>query len=129
MEDIYENSSKGIVAANIKRLMRKKGVIASDVCRALEIPNATLSDWTNAKTYPRITHLEKLADYFGVNKAEITEIYIDREDPIYQIARAKTEEGKLLYLWRKADDIDKQTIWNILSRYDEVGASVRSSAG
>lgn len=119
MIDVYENSSKGIVAANIKRLMKKKGVIASDVCRALEIPNATLSDWTNAKTYPRITHLERLAEYFSVGKSEITEIHVDRDDPIMNLARAQTEEGRLLYLWHKADEIDKQTIWNILSRYSD----------
>ena len=119
MPDEYESSSRGIVAGNIKRLMRKKGVIASDVCRALGIPNATFSDWINAKTYPRISQLEKLCEYFNVNKSDIVEIWIDRNDPIYELARKKTEEGRLLYLWSKADDIDKQTVLHVLSRYED----------
>lgn len=118
MPDDYEYSSRGIVASNIKRLMRKKGVIASDVCRALDIPNATFSDWLNAKTYPRIKQLEKLTEYFGVSKSDIVELPVDADDPLLRLARVETEEGKLLYLWRKADMIDRQTIWNILSRYD-----------
>lgn len=93
MQNDYEYSSRGIVAANIKRLMREKGVISSDVCRDLKIPNATFSDWINAKTYPRIHQLENLAAYFGVRKADIVEIYIDRDDPIYMLAKKKTEES------------------------------------
>ena len=118
MTNDYEYSSRGIVAANIKRLMLRKGVIASDVCRALDIPNATFSDWLNAKTYPRIKQLEKLTEYFGVSKSDIVELTIDHEDPILKLSQAETEESRLLYLWHKADEIDRQTIWNILSRYD-----------
>ena len=38
-------------------------------------------------------------------------------------------ELRLLSLYRRADEIDRQTIKNILSRYDEDGASARSSTG
>ena len=121
MPNDYEDSSRGIVAANIKRLMRQKGVIASDVCRALEIPNATLSDWTNAKTYPRISHLEKLAAYFGVSKAEIVELHIDPDDPLLEFARVKPklsgEETELVRCWRLATDEQKQNIAFILRDY------------
>ena len=89
MSNEYEYSSKGIVASNIKRLMRKKGVIASDVCRALGIPNATFSDWINGKTYPRIKQLDKLVEYFGVSKSDIVDIPIDRDDPLLELARVK----------------------------------------
>lgn len=94
MPEEYEYSSKGIVASNIKRLMREKGVIASDVCRALGIPNATFSDWINGKTYPRIKQLEKLADYFEVSKSEIVDIPIDRDDPIYKAAKEETRRRR-----------------------------------
>ena len=32
-----------------------------------------------------------------------------------------SEEHRLLSLWRKADEIDQSTIWNILRRYEEPG--------
>lgn len=93
MSDVYEYSSREIVAANIKMFMREQGVTASDVCKALNIPNATFSDWINAKTYPRISKLEKLADYFGVRKADIVELSTDRNDPILRLSKAKAEES------------------------------------
>ncbi len=129
MSNEYEDSSKGIVAANMKRLMKEKGVTASDVCRTLSIPNATFSDWLNAKTYPRARKLDMLCEYFGVNRGAILDLQVDKNDPLVRMLCSETEEGRLLSLWRKADAIDRQTIWNILSRYDEVSAGSRHSAG
>lgn len=99
----YESeTSRGIIASNIQRLMRKKGVVATDVCKALDIPNATFSDWINAKTYPRISKIEKLAEYFGVNRSDLVDLYIDREDPAYKAARVQSspddDEELLEYL-------------------------------
>lgn len=93
MPDIYEYSSRAIVAANIKMFMREKGVTASDVCKALNIPNATFSDWINAKTYPRISKLEKLADYFGVRKADLVDLSTERNDPILRLLKTEVEES------------------------------------
>lgn len=56
----------------------------------------------------------------------------EEEDPdgkIRALAEQTVEEQRLLQLWRKADGIDKQTIWNILSRYEEDGAIANTSTG
>ena len=116
-----EYSSRDIIADNIKRLMRKKGVVATDVCKALNIPNATFSDWINAKTYPRIAKLEKLAEYFGVSKSELVEFYIDRNDPLLELARVKPsineEEQELVRCWRAATDSERENVAFILRDY------------
>ena len=67
--------NKQIMAENIKRLMAKKDVSAMDVCRALDIKQPTFSDWTTGKYYPRIDKIEKMAQYFGVDKSELVEPY------------------------------------------------------
>ena len=117
----YEYSSREIIAANIKRLMREKGVAATDVCKALDIPNATFSDWMNAKTYPRISKLEKLAEYFCVSKSELVELYIDRNDPLLELARVKPsineEEQELVRCWREATDAERENVAFILRDY------------
>lgn len=109
MANEYENSSRGIVAANLKRLMKEKGVAASDVCRALDIPNATFSDWLNAKTYPRISKLDKLAQYFGVTKSDIVDLHVDKDDPLFPAARVKPalddDLSDLLEELRNRDDM------------------------
>ena len=65
--------NKKIMADNIKRLMKNKGVDASTVCSDLNISMSTFSDWCNAKTYPRIDKIELLSNYFNVPKSELVE--------------------------------------------------------
>ena len=65
--------NREVMARNIKYYMDKKGVNASEVCEALGIKHNTFSDWVNAKNYPRIDSIERMAKYFGVNKAFLVE--------------------------------------------------------
>ena len=65
--------NKETMSKNIKKYMANRNVTASDVCKALSIPMPTFSDWLHAKTYPRIDKIEKLANYFGVTKADLVE--------------------------------------------------------
>lgn len=65
--------NREVMARNIKRNMEKMGVNATEICKALDIKQNTFSDWINAKTYPRIDKIEKMAQYFGISKAELVE--------------------------------------------------------
>ena len=38
-----------------------------------KIPYTTLSDWLNAKKYPRIDSIELLANYFNIQKSDLIE--------------------------------------------------------
>lgn len=65
--------NREVMAKNIRNNMEKMGVNATEVCRALDIKQNTFSDWINAKTYPRIDKIEKMAQYFGISKSELVE--------------------------------------------------------
>lgn len=65
--------NKKIFANNLKKYMRESGKTRLDICNALEIPYMTLSYWVNAKSYPRIDKIEKLANYFGIKKSDLIE--------------------------------------------------------
>lgn len=65
--------SKEIMAKNISRLMKEKGVDRTQLSKDLKIKYTTLSDWINAKTYPRIDKIELMANYFDVSKSELVE--------------------------------------------------------
>lgn len=65
--------NKQVMADNIKYYMEKKHVSSVDMCRVLNVPQSTFSYWINAKTYPRIDKIEKMADYFGISKADLVE--------------------------------------------------------
>lgn len=68
-----ELGNKEILAENLKRFMVKNGVTRRDICEDLGIKYTTLTDWINAKTYPRIDKIELLAEYFGISKADLIE--------------------------------------------------------
>ncbi|WP_373264513.1 helix-turn-helix domain-containing protein [Hungatella hathewayi] len=49
-----------------ERLCEKKGVTSYKVSRDTGIATATLSDWKNGRSKPKVDKLKILADYFGV---------------------------------------------------------------
>lgn len=65
--------NRQIMAQNIIKYMERDNVKATDVCKTLGFKQNTFSDWVNAKTYPRIDAIEKLANYFHISKAELVE--------------------------------------------------------
>lgn len=65
--------NKEIMAENIQYFMNRLGVDRNKLSSDLKISYTTVSDWINAKTYPRIDKIELLANYFNVNKAELVE--------------------------------------------------------
>ena len=65
--------NKQVMAKNISRLMKENNIDRKKLSNDLKVKYTTLSDWINAKTYPRIDKIELLADYFNVTKADLVE--------------------------------------------------------
>lgn len=65
--------NKDIMAKNLKRLMREKGVSAKAMSKTLDFPYTTLLSWLKAENYPRIDKIEAMAAYFGVMKSDLIE--------------------------------------------------------
>mgnify|MGYP002512053206 CR=1 FL=1 len=79
--------NKQIMANNIKKYMKLGNKKRTEICEYLDIPYTTFSDWINAKTYPRIDKIEKLANYFGVEKSDLVEEKKEHSDEkIYKSA-------------------------------------------
>ncbi len=65
--------NKEIFAKNLQYYMNLNNKTRIDVCRDLEIPYSTFTDWCNANIYPRIDKIELLANYFGIQKSDLVE--------------------------------------------------------
>ena len=65
--------NKSIMSKNIIKFMKENNVDRRKLSKDLNIKYTTLSDWINAKTYPRIDKIEMLANYFNVNKSDLVE--------------------------------------------------------
>lgn len=64
---------KQIMAANIQKYLDRNGKTQTDLAKDLNIPEMTVSNWINAKTYPRIDKVQLMADYFRISRADLTE--------------------------------------------------------
>lgn len=99
--------NKKVMARNITNQMIQKHVMATDVCKALDIKQNTFSDWVNAKTYPRIDQIQRLADYFDIPKFMLVEDV--------QTLKIHTESEELLLdAYRNASDDIKQAVRAVL---------------
>lgn len=65
--------NKEIFAKNLNYYMSINKKTRVDVCRDLEIPYSTFTDWCNGNIYPRIDKIEMLANYFDIKKSDLVE--------------------------------------------------------
>lgn len=94
--------NKEVFARNLKYYMEENNIDRNKICEILSIPYTTLSDWLNAKKYPRIDKIEMLANYFNIQKSDLIE------------NKNKNEFDELEILFNKNKDIltddDKEMI-------------------
>ena len=112
--------NKPVMAANIKRYMKEKGINAKELSKALDVPYTTVLSWTKAEYYPRIDKIEKMSDYFGCLKSELIEkqpaasVEDDELDEnkkaLMQLVRNCSEEsaGRLLQIMQLFLESEKQ---------------------
>lgn len=67
--------NKEIMAKNIRRELDSLGLNAKEFSIKLDFKYTTVLDWLHAKTYPRIDKIEKMANYFGIEKSDLVEDY------------------------------------------------------
>ena len=65
--------NKEIMANNIKRLLEQRGSNGRQLALTLGFKYTTVNDWLNAKSYPRIDKIEKMANFFNVEKSNLIE--------------------------------------------------------
>lgn len=70
---MINDSDKMIMAKNIQKLMDINNKSRQDLCNALGFKYSTLSEWLQAKKYPRADKISKLASYFNVSRSELVD--------------------------------------------------------
>ena len=86
--------NKEIMALNIRHYLEQSGKTRTEVCNDLGISYSTFTDWVNGNTYPRIDKIELMANYFGVEKADLVE---DRNKRSYYINDETREIAQEIY--------------------------------
>lgn len=98
--------NKETFARNLKRLMEENDISRIQLCGALGLKYTTLTDWLNAKTYPRIDAIQLLANYFKVSKADL----VEELNPQQEVFFISELEKSIIRAWRKASEKDRAII-------------------
>ena len=65
--------NKEIFAKNLQYYMDLNHKDRNDISRELDIPYTTITSWLKAEFYPRIDKIQLLANYFEIQKSDLTE--------------------------------------------------------
>lgn len=73
MSNDFAQQQRKIFAENLNYHMKRLGFNQDDIVKALGYSSSTISDWCNAKKYPRVSKMQELADYLGVSLFDLRE--------------------------------------------------------
>ena len=65
--------NKEIFSKNLRYYMTIHNKTRNDICKDLDFKYTTFTDWYNGNTYPGIDRIEKLANYFMIEKSDLIE--------------------------------------------------------
>lgn len=65
--------SKEVFAKNLRYYMERNGKSQKELAEIAGVSAPTMSDYLNAKKFPRIDKIDILADYFGILKSDLIE--------------------------------------------------------
>ena len=116
-----KSCNKTVFANNLKKFIVMSGRDRKDIAKALGVPYSTLTDWTNARKYPRISNMEKLAEYFGVSKSNLIEDFEAKEkdnDALADIIVKLRMDEDLLEVVNKVVSLDRAKIESLRGLLD-----------
>ena len=103
--------NKQIMGENIQLYMDIFEISRKDFAKAIGEPYSSVTDWINGKTYPRIDKIQKMADFFGIEKACLVEKQEIRQ---HREMKKAEFENDLIEAYRKASLKDKNAVRFIL---------------
>lgn len=68
-----EEETRKAFSTNLRYYMNRNGLNQADISRLLGVSESAVGKWMKMKSTPRMGIVEKLADYFGINKSDLLE--------------------------------------------------------
>lgn len=87
--------NKEIFAKNLLYYINKNDVTQRDVAKVVDVSPSTFNEWIKGKKYPRIDKIEKLANYFRIQKSDLIEEQTEKNN---SLNKQELTEGERLIL-------------------------------
>lgn len=80
--------NKEIFAKNLKYYIERSGRDRRQLAEIWGFPYSTVTEWINARKYPRIDKIEIMANYFGIDMSDLIE---EKEKPTENDGLSKSQ--------------------------------------
>ena len=67
------SNQREVFSRNLRKLVDKRGIDQKILADYLDISEMSVSNWINGTKYPRMTNIQRIADFFGVMKSDLIE--------------------------------------------------------
>ncbi len=81
--------NKTVFARNLRKYIQVNNVLKIDVARAAKVSSGTISDWLSERSYPRMDKIQRIAEFFHIEKSDLIEEH--PSDFQYSISRPAVE--------------------------------------
>ena len=106
--------NKETFAKNLSYYLSINGRNQKEVAEYLGVAQSTFNEWANAKKYPRIDKIEKLANYFGILKSDLIEEKDTTENNPPEEPKLTEDEQVLLDLFRRVPGDQQQLVLQMI---------------
>lgn len=113
-ENMSNIGNKETMSKNLKYYIEKSGKDRKELAEIWGFPYSTVTEWINAKKYPRIDRIEIMADYFGILKSDLIE-----EKTEERIEMQKKNDTITDAIIRLRTDADFLSLVETLNRLDQ----------
>lgn len=101
---MLENEYKLIFSKNLKYYLELNNKSQQDLVKDLGLSSSTVSNWYTGLKLPRMSKIEMLSNYFGINKSDLLEDNTNKSKSKNNIS---LDETKLLDIYNKLNKLGK----------------------
>ena len=94
------SSEREVMSKNLRKYIDGRGIDQKILAEYLGVSEMSVSNWVSGSKYPRISNIQKMADYFGVKKTDLIEdkegkkaVFTSSNYPIYPSVSAGVPVG------------------------------------
>ena len=101
-----------VFAKNLKHYLTEKNITQKELAAEIQVSTGLVCDWVKARAYPRMDKLQRLADYFGIEKTDLVESHnIDNEfyvsSQASQIANEIAKDPEMILIYQSLKKLSK----------------------
>lgn len=120
-------------AERLLDIMQRRSLSRTELARICEVDKSNITRYLRGEYEAKQDVIYRMAARLGVSEAWLMGYDVSEDRPVTEDGKVEEplsyDEQRFILLYRRADEIDKGTIRNILSRYDEVGSSGLETVG